>query len=78
MNILNFGQCPACRQGTLVAVKCIDNNQLLLMCDDCESQWPSPEAARTFNGSLQEECHNIIDAQIEDIASAGWTIPAQG
>ncbi|MFT4193184.1 hypothetical protein [Ottowia sp.] len=70
-----FGECPLCRQGQLVAVKNMVDSKILLMCDDCESQWASPEAAKFGENALKEEVFDVINASAEDVIEANWNIP---
>lgn len=68
----SFGDCPICRQGQLIAVKNPVNQQLLVMCDDCESQWRSPDEAQSFENALPEEIRGVEMATLEEINAAGW------
>ena len=38
-----FGECPICSQGQLIAVESVLSEDLLLMCDDCESHGNLPQ-----------------------------------
>jgi hypothetical protein len=71
MNNLVFGECPICRQGQLVAVKKTGDGSLLLMCDDCESQWRSPKEAESYENALREESH-VVPATLEEVTASGW------
>jgi hypothetical protein len=73
-NKVYFGECPICRQGQLLVVKDIDF-RIFLMCDDCESQWGSPEAAKSYKNVLKEEIREIVDADEEDVINANWIVP---
>jgi hypothetical protein len=65
------GECPICRQGQVFVVQAKEDASLLLICDDCESQWKSP--AEYSNGnSLKSECDKVINAQWKAIVNAGW------
>ena len=66
-----FGECPICRQGQLVAVKSVLSSKLLLMCDDCESQWSSPQDAESYENALQSE-ERVVAASDEEVSEAGW------
>ena len=66
-----FGECPVCRQGQLVAVKNIASGKLMLMCDDCESQWKSPEDAESYENALKNE-ERVVPASDEEVASESW------
>jgi hypothetical protein len=70
-----FGQCAICRQGELVAVRNPETGQLLVMCDDCESQWATPSEAESYEKALKEEVYGIVPASDEEIARARWTKP---
>jgi hypothetical protein len=66
-----FGECPICRQGQLVAMKGTVSGELLLMCDDCESQWRSPQEAESYENALETEEH-VVPASDEQVTMAGW------
>lgn len=66
-----FGECPICRQGQLIEVESVLSGVLLLMCDDCESQWKSPAAARSFENALRSE-EQVKEASEEKVLAAGW------
>lgn len=73
MENIFFGECPICRQGQLVAMKNSLTGKLLLMCDDCESQWLSPAEARSFENALSNEIQNVVTATAEEVNEQGWT-----
>lgn len=66
-----FGECPICRQGLLVAMKSVGTGRLLLMCDDCESQWRSPQEAESYENALKSE-ERVAPASDEEVSAAGW------
>lgn len=72
MNQYKFGECPICRQGRLLAVRGAAHDRLLVMCDDCESQWESPQEAKFFDHALTVEIKGVIDATAEQVETAGW------
>lgn len=74
MQDYSFGECPVCRQGMLIAVKNSATGQLLIMCDDCESQWRSPDEAQSFENVLTEEVHGVEKATFEEVKSNGWVV----
>lgn len=69
---VNFGECPVCRQGELFAAKEAATGALFLVCDDCESQWSSPEQARSYENALMKEVPGLRPASREEIGMAGW------
>lgn len=68
----NIEECPICRQGVLLIVKAVDSDRLLVMCDDCESQWECPEKAITGEEPLNEEVYGVEEATLEEIEARGW------
>jgi hypothetical protein len=68
----SFGDCPICGQGQLVVMKSTSTGQLLLMCDDCESQWQSPDAAQSFENALSNEIRDVQKASLNEIKEIGW------
>lgn len=71
-----FGECPICRQGQLLAVTCAADAQILVMCDDCESQWQTPQDAKSFENALTVEVHEVKEATAEEVEAAGWASSA--
>lgn len=69
MSDIAFGQCAICRQGQLVAVKEITSGKMLLMCDDCESQWGSPAEAKSYEKALAQEAE-VTQASMDSDFSA--------
>ena len=71
---ISFGECPVCRQGQLFAAKSNATDALLIVCDDCASQWRTPEQAQSYEHVLKEEILDIRPATLSEIEAAGWTI----
>lgn len=71
-NAQNFGECAICRQGSLVAMKEQPTGKLLLICDDCESCWLSPAAAKSYQEALTREPQDLVYATEIEVAAAGW------
>lgn len=72
MEEISLGQCGTCRQGQLVAMKVAGSNRLLLMCDDCESQWNAPQDSAFYDKALKEEVSGLVLASSQDVLEAGW------
>jgi hypothetical protein len=68
----SFGTCQICGQGQLIAVKNPVTQILLVMCDDCESQWRSPDEAQSFENALSDEASGVEMATFEEIKAVGW------
>ena len=72
MENYSFGECPICRQGLLLAVKSVSSGRLLIMCDDCESQWQSLDDAQSFENAMSDDVCDVQKASCEEIKAAGW------
>ncbi|MCK7544073.1 hypothetical protein MLC59_07815 [Marinobacter bryozoorum] len=73
MSLISIGECPVCRQGELIVVKDPAREMLLVICDDCESQWDSPENAVKGGPPLMDEAESLQDASYGDLENAGWS-----
>ena len=76
MQDYSFGECPICGQGQLLAMKSTTTGQLLIMCDDCESQWQSPDDTHSFENALSNEIREMQRASLEEIKAVGWLHPS--
>lgn len=65
-------KCGVCGQGELYAMRSPGSSPLLLMCDDCQSQWHSPEDTRSHQKALSTEIEGLDFATPEDVEEAGW------
>jgi ribosome-binding protein aMBF1 (putative translation factor) len=72
MEEITFGKCGICRQGELIAMKVDGSDRLLLMCDDCESQWNTPQDSTAYDKALTEEVSGLVLASSQDVLGAGW------
>lgn len=52
-------------------MKGVASGRLLIMCDDCESQWSSPKDAESYENALKSE-ERVAAALDEEVAAAGW------
>lgn len=64
--------CAICGQGELFAAIDADNDRLLLVCDDCGSQWLSPSDARSYQKAVMDEARHLQPASEQALAAAGW------
>jgi hypothetical protein len=72
MGDISFGTCQICGQGLLIAVKNPVTLQLFIMCDDCESQWRSPDEAQSFKNAFSDEVRGVMAVTFEEVKAAGW------
>lgn len=69
-----FGSCVVCHQGELEAWTDPSQEQVVLVCDDCESQWPDPDAAFSGTSALTAELQELRRASVEQMLNAGWEL----
>jgi hypothetical protein len=67
-----IGECPVCRQGQLIIVKDLNTDRLLVVCDDCGSQWDSPELASSYETVRKDEVSKVVEPTLAEIRIAGW------
>jgi hypothetical protein len=66
--------CPVCRTGLLGIRRCTDEQNLVVMCDECETVWESPTLISTTN-ALDAEPPNFEVASLGiaiATGSSGW------
>jgi uncharacterized protein (DUF983 family) len=69
---VTFGECPVCRQGELFAARQEVTGALIVVCDDCGSQWSSPDQARSYQNVLVQEFSDLRPASPDEVRAAGW------
>jgi hypothetical protein len=83
--------CPVCRAGVIGIRRCADGKSLVLMCDECETVWASPESIDSSN-ALEAEPPSFVVQQLgvaiaggaagwasaEDVAAHGWSDAVKG
>ncbi len=71
---LRIGSCNICGSvGQQVIMKDTATGDLLVQCDECLSQWETPEKARKYLGSLIEsERQHLAIASAADVKKARW------
>lgn len=83
--------CPICEQGGIGFRRCSNGMTVVLMCDECESVWPSPghvEKGNALFPSLQDfkvaEINCAIGggkagwATADEVFQAGWSSEVAG
>ncbi len=68
----NVGECNVCGQGLLVIACDNKSNSMLIICDDCESQWHDPKSFISGQDPITNEYKSVRDATKEDIVNKGW------
>ncbi|WP_433958709.1 hypothetical protein [Cytobacillus horneckiae] len=63
--------CPICEQGWIEIMKDIERNRLLLICNECESEWENPRDIN-FSNSKEQLSINIKKPTHKEIGENGW------
>lgn len=64
--------CPVCGQGQILVVKNASSGDFFVMCDDCESEWDSPQAILEGKNAWERNNFPVINATYEEIKNIGW------
>lgn len=70
-----FGECPLCRQGVLLAVVRLSDERVIAECDDCASQFASPDN-RVKSPEETPANVEVREASHTEAEATGW--PVQG
>ena len=70
-NFNKVGNCDIC-EGNIIIVKEPKFNILLVMCDECQSEWNSPEDFLSGKPVITDEHEKVVDASIQEIINNGW------
>jgi hypothetical protein len=75
--MLHAGTCGVCGQGLLGFYLLADGETIILICDDCETAWPSPADAQSGpDHALDEHLDPGVaggrDATRDEIRAKGW------
>lgn len=68
----NHNVCPICLQGQIGFRKCRDSEDIVLMCDECDSIWLEPNAVRAENVIYVEPPHFIVPMSNCSILNSQW------
>jgi hypothetical protein len=69
----NIGQCTFCREGLMLIVKDPAAGRLMVMCDDCETMWPSPEDALFDRKRIPHNAiTKVLDPTFAEVKKAAW------
>ena len=49
------------------------SKRIIVICDECESQWATPQDARFHSKTLGKQYNSLVLANIEDTHNVGWT-----
>jgi hypothetical protein len=71
--------CPVCQAGALGIRRCSDGQNLVVMCDECETVWASPESIATSNALDAPPPHfEVVELGVAIAGgSAAWATTAE-
>jgi hypothetical protein len=64
--------CPVCDQGWVQIFKEKSSEKLLILCDECFSEWEKPQLVNKDNFMYSVSNELIIDPTDEEIENKGW------
>jgi len=65
--------CPICGQGRLlVAVDDSMRKDFFVLCEDCESEWDSPDTASDMEMATRDKYKFLKYATVEDVVGSLW------
>lgn len=64
--------CPICDQGWVQIFKEKSTKKLVLVCDECFSEWENPEFIARTNSLPSKSNDIILDPTDEEIENKGW------
>jgi uncharacterized Zn ribbon protein len=53
-NYAAIGACPVCGQGRLIVARDHSSQSLYVLCEECESEWESPEESKTAEAATHD------------------------
>ena len=71
-NNFHIGWCPFCNQGWVNIVKDTSSNNLILLCDECDTIWNSPDDFKLNNPITREFEVKLEVPSISEIQKVGW------
>ncbi len=64
--------CPICDQGWVQIFKEKLSSKIVILCDECFSEWENPQAINRENSKASNSNDLIIDPTDEEIKKNGW------
>lgn len=71
-NFATVGDCPICRQGQLFVTREIQTGRLYVSCEDCESEWDTPEASSSPNAATRDHYGRSEYVSIDELSEHPW------
>jgi hypothetical protein len=73
-----IGVCPVCGQGRQMIARESHSGRLYVHCEDCESEWQSPQEARALNRASRDTFGPSTDLTRDELAEHPWSTFLEG
>lgn len=67
-----IGACLLCGQGRLIVAKDYNSGELYILCEECESEWESPEKANNIEFATRDVHGRSTLLEREDLEGHEW------
>ncbi len=67
-----ISNCPVCNQGRLMVAKETESNKLFIVCEECESEWSSPEDVKEEKPAKRDLFGASTFLTREELADSPW------
>lgn len=71
-NYAAIGTCIICGQGRLIIAKERSSGSLFIVCEECESEWHSPEASKSIDTATRDAHGQYTLLVREDLDDHPW------
>ena len=71
-NYAAVGTCPVCSQGRLIIARDNATRALYVLCEECESEWASPEQSQKIEEATRESHGPSTFLEREELEGHPW------
>lgn len=71
-NYATIGTCAVCGQGRLIVARDDDSGVLYVLCEECETEWNTPEESRALDAGTRESHGRSTLLEQEELAGHPW------
>jgi len=71
-NNYHVAWCPFCNQGWVDIIKDALSDELLLMCNECDTLWGQPIDVKLSNPLIRETEIKVVEPSLVEITEMGW------
>lgn len=70
----HVGECYLCGQGNVYICKSENTGKVFLACEECDSEWPSPDEFLNHHTSDKKEGGRYLRLSKEEISQHPWKV----